>query len=937
MVRPGVAIAVLLTLAAGLGRPGTAAAADLPRAIGMYPASGPALALVDSKVEVSVRGPIAEVLVTQRFQNRADQATEATYIFPLPADAAVTAMWIKTGGRTLRAAVERREDAQHRYEDAIRRGASAGLLDQERPDVFTQTVAAIPGKGTVEVTLRYDTVARYRGGTWELVLPMVVAPRYVPGAATARPTTGAGRSPDTDRAPDASRVTPPGGPGAGGPTDVVIRFVDKVVDPMSPTHELRASGGEATFTDPKTDHDAIVRWRAAVPSAGWVEQGPDGGYAAVVVEAPPAAPRKGAVRCTVVLDRSAASLGDADAVARPFVRALLGNLGGADRVAIAGSDAIAWTAPADAQRALDQAWQAPAGPFDLTRALGAVRPEGGVVVLVTSGLVADDAAAVAAARKLGVPIHVVGVGAAPARGLLGQIAAASGGTARYLGAGDDAGALAKATLADAASPPAPLTVNWGALAASDVVPGVLPRLGAGQAVLVLARVRQAQAANARARGDVFAIEALPAPRAAPGATSAMGPLARRWARERLEELIGSRAAPAAIAAHALRYGLVSPHTSLVAIGEDVVVAGGVRRSVSVPVSVPAGMRWQAVKKQTTVETGAKDATVSQVDARGTPKPANTLDRGGGARGGEAGGKRDPDTVAVGGTGTAVGAGAGKTAKPTDVAVKEDTNKAAEKPARDRAKDGDKSHAKNDQKTDAKPEGKKKTATAKTDPTAPRTPTRTAAPPPPPAAAPAPEPAPPAEQQPGRSRRNADADEEDDLAGADAAPRKATAYGADDAESEGGAELLSISSGGEGRRLRISAGLGAGLAVAADQSAPLFALSARVELGRRTLLGVGASLWLSPTDGGTDVQGQVLATFARRGLLGRGLGRRLELGGGLGLQLGAGTGPAASASLRFHLPPAPRAATFLRYDGALLFEAGERTGQHAMTLGLEYGF
>src|ERR1043165_6773853 len=141
MVRLGLAIAFLLALVVGLGGAKPAGAADLPRAIGMYPASGPALALLDSKVEVVVRVPIAEVIVTQRFQNGGDQATEATYIFPLPADAAVTAMWIKTGNRTLRGAIESREEAQRRYEDAIRRGASAGLLDQERPDVFTQTVA----------------------------------------------------------------------------------------------------------------------------------------------------------------------------------------------------------------------------------------------------------------------------------------------------------------------------------------------------------------------------------------------------------------------------------------------------------------------------------------------------------------------------------------------------------------------------------------------------------------------------------------------------------------------------------------------------------------------------------------------------------------------------------------------------------------------------
>ncbi len=482
--------------------------------------------------------------------------------------------------------------------------------------MFTQTVAAIPARGTVEVTLRYDTVARYRAGTWELVLPMVVAPRYAPGVATSRPTTGTGRAPDTDRAPDASRVTPPGGPGAGGATEVIVRFTDKVVDPQSPTHELRVTGTEAAFSDPRTDHDTIVRWRAAAPAAGWVEQGPDGGYAAVILEAPAAAqaPRRGAVRCLLVLDRSAASLGDAAAVARPFVRALLGGLGGADRAAVAGSDAIAWSAPADAARALEQAWEAPAGAFDLTRVLLGLRPEGGAVVLVTSGLVADDAAAVAAARKLGVPIHVVGVGPAPARGLLGQIAAATGGTLRYLTVGDDLGALARATLADAAAPPAPLAVNWGALAASERGAGdpAAARRGAGRP---RARPRQAGAGGERARAGRAVRD-----RGAAGGASRRarprrwGPLARRWARARLEELIAGRAAPAAITAHALRYGLVSPYTSLVAVGDEVVVEGGVKRSVAVPVSVPAGMRWQAVKRQTTVDTGAKDATVAQGEA-----------------------------------------------------------------------------------------------------------------------------------------------------------------------------------------------------------------------------------------------------------------------------------------------------------------------------------
>lgn len=620
--------AVPLAMLAVVVMAGSARAAELPRHGGMYPTGGgPPLAVVDSTIEVTVRGPLVEAVVTQRFRNATDRATEATYIFPLPPDAAVSAMSIAYGNRTIRAAIERREAALRRYEDAVRAGVVASVLDQERPDVFTQTVTGIPPRSTVEVTLRFDTVARYHAGTWELVLPMVVAPRYVPGVATSRPTTGSGRAPDTDRAPDASRVTPGGAPGAGGATKVVLTFIDKVDQLASPTHELAVTATGGTFTDPKSDHDAIVRWRATAPAAGWAETARDGGYAAVLVEAPAAPAKRAAVQLTLVLDRAATSRGDAEALALPVVRQLFATMTTADRVAVAGSQTVAATLPANAARAVAERWEQPAGAFDLTRVLAALRPNGGPVVLVTGALVADDRAAVAAARKLGVPIHVIGVGPAPARGLLSQIASVSGGTLRFAAPGDDLVALARSVLADAAAPPPPLAVTWGALAASEVVPGVLPRLGHGQAMLVLARVKKAHTANARARGDLFAIEMLPAPRAVDGATTTYGPLARRWARARIDELLATaRPNPTAVTQLALRYGLVTPFTSFVAVGDEVVVEGGTKRSIAVPVSVPAGMKWEQVKRETTVNTradtrGEKATRPTAKTQAPTPPPA----------------------------------------------------------------------------------------------------------------------------------------------------------------------------------------------------------------------------------------------------------------------------------------------------------------------------
>jgi Ca-activated chloride channel family protein len=845
MLRPGIIAFVVAVLGTA-----PAIAGELPRQIGMYPsAGGPALAMLESKIEITMRGPIAEAVVTQRFQNRTDRATEATYVFPLPHDAAVTAMAIKNGSRTIRAAIEKRDDAQRRYEDAVRAGVDAALLDQERADVFTQTVAAIPAKSSIEITLRFDTVARFAAGKWELALPLVVAPRLVPGTATGRPTTGTGRAPDTERAPDASRVTPPGAPGAGGPTKVAINFGVAPRSATSPTHELKLAGANGTFTDPKSDHDAIIRWETKESAAGWVETASDGGYAAVMVAAPAAGePRaKGqVVRCTLVLDRSALSLGDADAVARPLVRSLFGALGPSDRIAVAGSDRVVWSAPADAARVIDQRWSTPAGPFDLTRVLGALRPEGSPIVLVTSGLVADDRAAVAAAQKLGVAVHVIGVGPAPGRATLTQLAGASGGTVRFAIAGDDLAGLAKAALADLANPPPALTVTWGTLAATDVVPGMLPRLGAGQATFVLARVKRAQPANARARGDLFAIETLPASRAVDGATTAMGPLGRRWARNRLDELVAQRASAATIQAHALRYGLVSPYTSMVAIGTDVVIQGGAKRSVVVPVSVPAGMKWQQVKKQT------------KVDTTGTG----------------AGGDADRDHAT---------AGKKQKQEPQPDVGKVDRQTARKQPPR--------------KVTDTRDRTAQPTAPVNQRPPA--------------------DPAPSREYEPGESTL----DEEDDAPRVD---KSVATLGMDDAES---IEITGESRARYSRR-RGTLLAGGGLSLSSGERDPVFGIGARLELGRRTLVGAEGNLLLV----GGEVEGRVLLSIARRGI-----GRWFELGAGAGLHIGTGVGPAASIGLRVHVPPFPRVAPYLRYDGTLLFDDGARRGQSAITLGVELGF
>ncbi len=191
--------------------------------------------LKHTDVKVNITGFIARVTVTQTFYNPYDEKIEAVYVFPLPHTAAVDAMTMKIGERTIVGVMKRRDEARAIYEQAIQQGQTASLLEQERPNIFTQSVGNIKPQDEIHIEISYVDVLNYDMGTYEFHFPMVVGPRYIPGdpisekpplpkalegkvgvikknvtKVTLRDDpSGTGWSPDTDRVPDASRITPP--------------------------------------------------------------------------------------------------------------------------------------------------------------------------------------------------------------------------------------------------------------------------------------------------------------------------------------------------------------------------------------------------------------------------------------------------------------------------------------------------------------------------------------------------------------------------------------------------------------------------------------------------------------------------------------------------------------------------------------------------------
>src|SRR6266516_3497080 len=214
---PAISAAAILVLGALKTSPITvnAQASDTPGSLQVLDPTGKprgSCPLKHTDVKAEISGFLSRVVVTQEFENPFKEKIEAVYTFPLPQNAAVDDMTMIVGDRTVRGKILRREEAEAVYEAAKMRGQTASLLNQERPNIFTQSVANILPGEQIKITISYVETLKYEDGAYEFVFPMVVGPRYVPGESVGAKGNangdGDGFAPNTDQVPDASRITP---------------------------------------------------------------------------------------------------------------------------------------------------------------------------------------------------------------------------------------------------------------------------------------------------------------------------------------------------------------------------------------------------------------------------------------------------------------------------------------------------------------------------------------------------------------------------------------------------------------------------------------------------------------------------------------------------------------------------------------------------------
>ncbi|WP_447965145.1 marine proteobacterial sortase target protein [Nitrospira sp. Ecomares 2.1] len=169
---------------------------------------------VSTHVTTTISGLIVRTTVSQTFHNPSAEWAEGIYVFPLPEQAAVDHLRMRIGDRMIEGIIQERAEARKTFKQAKRKGQRASLLEQERPNVFTASVANLAPGEPIIVEIEFQDTVRYDQGRFSLRFPMVVGPRYIPGTPLSMVeaqlhTTGLGWAVNTDQVPDASRITPP--------------------------------------------------------------------------------------------------------------------------------------------------------------------------------------------------------------------------------------------------------------------------------------------------------------------------------------------------------------------------------------------------------------------------------------------------------------------------------------------------------------------------------------------------------------------------------------------------------------------------------------------------------------------------------------------------------------------------------------------------------
>ena len=592
-------------------------------------------------VDLTVSGPTARARISQIFRNSTQSWVEAVYVYPLPPGGAVDTLKMVVGDRIITGDVKERGAAKLVYEQAKANGQKAALTEQERPNIFTNSVANIGPGETVVVQIEYQEPVQQSGNEFSLRVPLVVAPRYNPAPLVQTvdfDAQGRGWGKVADPVPDRARIEPP----------VLDPRVDAPVNPVAIKVNLQAGFplGEVTShhhaikTEAPTedtrlitlddkvvpaDLDFELTWKPAAttaPSVGlFREHVSDSDYILAFVTPPALVDAEQQARpreVIFVIDNSGSMGGTSITQAKASLLYGLDHLKPADRFNVIRFDDTMDVLFADS---------VPADSAHLTRAKGfvsALQANGGTemvppmkaaltdqrdpdsnylrqVIFLTDGEIGNEQQlfdTVAAMRGRS-RLYMVGIGSAPNTFLMTRASEIGRGTFTHIGSVEQVEERMRA-LFDKLENPIVTNLTASYSGEADITPAALPDLYRGEPVVLAAKLgAPGGTLEIKGRiGDRPWTVALPVANAAEGKG-----LSKLWARRKITDAEVARTlgqatqeeTDARILNLALDHHLVSRLTSLVAVDATPSRPAGARLTrAELPLNLPAGWDFDKV-------------------------------------------------------------------------------------------------------------------------------------------------------------------------------------------------------------------------------------------------------------------------------------------------------------------------------------------------------
>ncbi|WP_434710711.1 marine proteobacterial sortase target protein [Rhizobium sp. YTUHZ045] len=605
-------------------------------------------------VAINISGPIARVKVTQRFQNPSQGWVEGTYVFPLPDNSAVDALKMQIGERFIEGQIKPRQEAREIYEQAKAEGKKTALLEQQRPNIFTNQVANIGPGEEIVVQIEYQQTVHQSGGEFSLRFPMVVAPRYNPApiVQTVEFNNGAGFATPSDPVENREKIEAP----------VLDPRENARINPVSLTINLEAGfplgevkssfhhvdigqdGDQARTISLKgdavpADKDFELTWKAApgkTPSAGLFREAIDGKTYLLAFITPPTAPDAPVPskrEVVFVIDNSGSMSGQSIEQARQSLALAISRLNPEDRFNVIRFDdtmtdyfnGLVAATPDNREKAIAyiRSLNADGGTEMLPALEDALRNQGPIasgalrqVVFLTDGAIGNEQQLFQeiTASRGDARVFTVGIGSAPNTYFMTKAAEVGRGTFTQIGSTDQVASRMSELFAKLQNPAmTDIAATFEGIEAEDITPNPMPDLYSGEPLVLTAELPQDKAAGklqivGKTANQPWRVE-MDIANAADG-----NGISKLWARRKIDDFEArayerqdAAALDKDIETVALAHHLVSRVTSLVAV--DVTPSRPANEpigSAKLPLNLPEGWDFGKVFGENSVPPGGAE-------------------------------------------------------------------------------------------------------------------------------------------------------------------------------------------------------------------------------------------------------------------------------------------------------------------------------------------